>query len=98
MQKLIAALTATALSLVLSGSVWACNSLSDGEVTKIDAKQGQVTVAKADKVITFQPGEKTAVTLNGKKVSIAELKSGDKVSVDYEAANDVLKISATREG
>jgi hypothetical protein len=98
MKKFIAILAAIALSLTITGNVLACHSLSDGEITKVDTKGGEVAVAKADKSITFKPSEKTAVTLNGKKVTLGDLKAGDKVNIDYEAANDVLSITATREG
>ena len=96
MKKWIAGL---GLGLLLSGSsAFACNTLNDGEVTKIDAKQNQVVVAVADKTQTFTTATKTKVIINGKEASLADLKAGDKVSVDYETNDDVLSIKATREG
>ena len=98
MNKWIAGLSGMAAGLLLSGSVFACNTLNDGEVTKVDSKQNQVVVAKGDKTSTFTTASKTKVLINGKEASLADIKAGDKVSVDYETADDVLSIKATREG
>ncbi len=96
MKKILAGLAGAALGLSLSGSAFACHKLSDGEVTKIDSKSNTVVVMAGKAEKTFTAGEKTKVLINGKAGSLADIKTGDKVSVDYEAANDVLSISATR--
>ena len=95
-KSLIAGISGLALSLMLTGSTFACHRISDGEVTKVDSKSNTVVVSanKAEK--TFTVAEKTKVLINGKAGSLADLKTGDKVSVDFEAANDVLSITATR--
>ena len=78
---------------------------SSGEVTKIDpAKKSLVIAAECScgsgKMIemSFKLTEKTRVLLNGKDAKLADLKDGDQVDVDYETADDVQKVSATREG
>ena len=96
MKKLMAGVAGLTLGLMLSGSAFACNKLSDGEVTKIDSKSNTVVVMAGKKEKTFTAGDKTQVIINGQKGSLADLKTGDKVSIDYEAANDVLSITATR--
>ncbi|MGH7215372.1 MAG: hypothetical protein ACREIT_11470 [Tepidisphaeraceae bacterium] len=99
MRKLIAGLSGMALGLALTASsALACHTLSDGEVTQINADQNKVVVAKGEATTTFTTATKTKVVINGKQGSLADLKAGDKVTVDYEAANDVLEIRATREG
>jgi Cu/Ag efflux protein CusF len=97
MRKFLAGLSGAVLGLMLTSSAWACHSLSDGEVTQIDTEAKQVVVAKGDKTHTFTTADKTKILLNGEEASLADLKAGDRVHVDYEAADDVLKIVASRE-
>ena len=98
MRKLIATAAAVALGLMLNTSVFACHYLNDGEVTKIDGDKKQVVVTKGQKQHTFTTADKTKVTINGEKAALADLKSGDKVTVAYESSSDVLEIKVTREG
>src|SRR5436309_2577813 len=100
MRKLITGAAGMAFGLMLSGSVFACNT-SNGEVTKIDAKSNTIAVAQdccgsGDKNLTFTIKPTTKVLINGKEARLADLKTGDKVRVDYEKSDDVLSINATR--
>jgi len=97
MRKLLAGLSGMAMGLMLTSSVWACHTISDGEVTKIDASSNTVTVVKGAESHDFTTADKTKILINGKQATLADVKAGDKVHVDYEAANDVLKIAVTRE-
>jgi len=97
MKKWTLGLSGMALGLMLTGSAFACHKINDGEVTKIDAAKNSITVATASKEKTFTTGDKTQVTIDGKEGSLADLKAGDKVDVDYEAADDVLAIKVTRQ-
>ena len=78
---------------------------SSGEVTKIDASKKSLVIAAectcgSGKMIemSFKLTDSTKVLLNGKESKLADLKDGDQVDVDYETADDVQKVSATREG
>ena len=47
--------------------------------------------------MVFKLKKDTKILINGKNASLADLKAGDKVKVDYEQFDDVLKISVTRD-
>src|SRR5512132_228391 len=103
MRKLITGAAGMAFGLLISSSVFACNT-SNGEVTKIDSKSNTIAVAAkeccgsgGDKTMTFTLKNSTKVLINGKEACLADLKQGDKVRVDYEKTDDVLSINATRE-
>lgn len=97
MKKILSLTTlALALSASLATHALACNSLDDYNVKAINADKHQVTVAKGDTTQTFTTADKTKVTLDGKTASLSDLKSGDKVHIDYESNTDVLSITATR--
>jgi len=98
MFKFVSTVAAFGLGLAISASAFACNTLSDGEVTQVDPSGNKVTVVKADSSKTFITASKTKILINGQEATLADLKAGDKVSVDYETADDVLSIKATREG
>jgi len=98
MFKFVSTMAAFGLGLGLSASAFACNTLSDGEVTQIDAGSNKVTVVKADDSKTFITASKTKIEINGKEATLADIKAGDKVNVDYETVDDVLSIKVSREG
>src|SRR5207249_8147980 len=97
---LIAAIT---LSLFIGRPAMGCDQ-SSGEVTSVDTAKNCLVIAAecscgSGKTIetTFTLKESTKVLLNGKEAKLADLKTGDKVDVEYEETGDVIKISATRE-
>ncbi|MBC8109221.1 MAG: hypothetical protein H7Z14_21725 [Anaerolineae bacterium] len=107
MRKWIGTIAAAAMGFGLSASAWACNT-SSGEVQQINADartvamtkstsscDGSETDSKANQMV-FKLKKDTKVLINGKEATLAELKKGDKVKVDYESMDDVLKISVTR--
>jgi len=91
--------------LVSTSSAYACNT-SSGEVTKIDADKHTVVISASsdgcssgcDKTesTTFTLKKETKVLINGKQASLADLKAGDKVKIDFEKSDDVLAVNATR--
>lgn len=59
-----------------------------GEVTKIDAKSDTVVVKDASsekeaKEVEVTVDAKTTITIDGKDAKLVDLKSGDKVTVEY---------------
>lgn len=91
----ILCLSVLALGLGLSAQTFACETLDDGYVSQIEGTK--LIVAKGDTKTTFTTADKTTVTINGKAAALADIKAGDKVTVDYESATDVLAIKVTRE-
>jgi Cu/Ag efflux protein CusF len=104
MRKWTMTLAAAAMTLGLTASTWACNT-SNGEVLQINAdnrtvamtKGGSCESSKAANSMVFKLKKETKILINGKEASLADLKAGDKVKVDYEQLDDVLKISVTRD-
>ncbi len=103
-------IAAAALSLGLSASAWACNT-SNGEIMTINADARTVAMSKsaggsccednsseaASNKMVFKLKKETKILINGKEARLADLKAGDKVKIDYERLDDVLKISVTRD-
>jgi Cu/Ag efflux protein CusF len=50
---------------------------------------------KANQVV-FKLKKETKILINGKDATLADLKAGDKVKVDYEQLDDVLRVMVTR--
>ena len=101
---ILGSIAAGALGLGLSASAWACNT-SSGEVLNINAdartvamtKGGSCAESKAANSMVFKIKKDTKILVNGKEATLADLKAGDRVKIDYEQLDDVLKISATRD-
>jgi hypothetical protein len=98
-------LLAIAILCLLGSSPAFAHDQSSGEVTKIDTSKKSLVIAAecscgSGKLIemSFKLKDDTKVLLNGKEAKLADLKNGDQVDVDYEAVDDVQKVSATREG
>jgi hypothetical protein len=101
--KLLAAAAGVGLSLTLSASAWACNT-AEGAVAKIDTQGSTLLVHKTKDCcgggvedVKYTLKKDTKITLNGKEASLADLKAGDKIKIDYENPNDVLALKVTRE-
>jgi Cu/Ag efflux protein CusF len=104
-------LISTVGTMMLTVSAFACSHMPSAIVKKIDLEKKIVVVAAAEKsdlekkavveasekTHTFTTGDKTKFEVNGKEAKFADLKDGDKVSIDYESTTDVVKISVTRE-
>lgn len=98
------ALAGAAMGLGLTASTWACNT-SNGEVLRIDTDArtvamstgGSCSMSKEANSKTFVLKKETKILINGKEATLADLKAGDKMKVDYEKLDDVLKISVTRD-
>ena len=95
--KRILCLACVCFALCLAAPAFACNTIDDASISKIDASKKTVVVTKGEKQQTFTTADKTTVTINGKAATLADLKAGDKVTVDYEAADDVLAIKVSRD-
>lgn len=95
--KRFLSLASLALILCLTAPALACHTIDDGYLSQVNTQNKQVTVTKGDAKHTFTAADKTVVTVNGKAATLADLKAGDKVTVDYESATDVLAIKVTRE-
>src|SRR5262245_874300 len=97
MTKLLAAIAGFGLGLSLTASALACYT-DDGELYSMNKDKSQVTMktagSKEEKTFTLK--KDTKISLNGKEVALSDLKSGDKVVIKSEAADDVLEIIATR--
>jgi Cu/Ag efflux protein CusF len=101
----LGSIAAGALGLGLSASAWACCNTSSGEVLNINAdartvamtKGGSCAESKAANSMVFKIKKDTKILVNGKEATLADLKAGDRVKIDYEQLDDVLKISATRD-
>jgi Cu/Ag efflux protein CusF len=109
MRKWIGSIAAAAMGLGLSASAWACNT-SNGEVLQVNTDARTVAMSKsggsccdegtsASKAnqMVFKLKKDTKILVNGKEATLADLKTGDKVKIDYERLDDVLKISVTRD-
>ena len=102
MSKWIMALSVLAIGLMFSSRALACNSTS-GDVAKIDASKATLVVYKSGccsegktSEMTFVLKKDTKVLVNGKPATLADLRAGDKVKVDYEKSDDVLAVNVTR--
>jgi hypothetical protein len=95
--KRLLCLACVCFALCLASQVYACNTIDDASISKIDSSKKTLVVTKGDKQQTFTAADKTTVTINGKAATLADLKAGDKVTVDYEAADDVVAIKVTRQ-
>src|SRR6476619_6432503 len=78
---------------------------SAGEVETVNtSKQTLVLSTECEcgsgKIIqmTFTLKDSTKVLLNGRESKLADIKHGDKVEIEYEQIDDVVKVSATRDG
>ena len=108
MRKWIGTIAAATMGFGLSASAWACNT-SSGEVQMINADARTVAMTKSEgscneggsaadsKAMVFKLKKDTKILVNGKEATLADLRKGDKVKVDYESQDDVLKISVTRD-
>lgn len=97
MKKILLGLATTAFAAMFSASVFACDTAS-GALTKVDTGKNAV-IMKGEccgSEMTFTLKKETKITLNGKEVKLADLKSGDKLQINYEKMDDVLSIVATR--
>lgn len=102
MSKWITVLAAVTIVFAFTGTAMACNETS-GEITKIDSAKYMLVMNKSDccpttAEMTFVLKKDTKVLVNGKAASLADLRAGDKVTVAYEKSDDVLSVSATRQG
>lgn len=95
--KRLLCLAVVCFVMSLSSNLFACYTIDDASISKVDSEKKTLVVTKGDKTQSFTTADKTTVTINGKSASLADLKEGDKVSVDYEAANDVLAVKVKRD-
>ncbi len=96
MRKLLAGVAGVVLAMSLNASVWACNN-SEGDYYSVNTESNELVMKLAcgtEQKFTLK--KETKITLNGKEVSLADLKSGDKLKIAHESATDVLAVAATR--
>ena len=100
MHRWIGTIAGFGVGLTLSASAWACNT-AGGEVTKVDAKGNTLVMNKTccggSEEMRFTLKKDTKVLVNGKEATLADLKSGDKITIDYEKTDDVQSIRVTRD-
>lgn len=78
---------ALALNVVMAGSVWAQAALTDGQVTKIDASAGKITIKHGPmKKFDMEEGM-TMVYRVQDPAMLTTVKAGDKVKFDAEHVN-----------
>jgi Cu/Ag efflux protein CusF len=101
--KLLAAAVGAGISLTVSASAWACNT-AEGAVAKIDTQGSAVLVNKTSdccgggaEQVKYVLKKDTKITVNGKEATLADLKAGDKIKIDYEKLDDVLALKVTRD-
>ena len=83
------------LCVVLLSATSCSAATVSGVVAAVDADTGAFTVdAASKKGQEFTADDKTAVTLDGKKVTLAELAEGQRVTVTTTTAGKVTKIVA----
>lgn len=103
MSRWIMALAVVAMGLMFTGRALACDT-AEGSIAKIDSAKYQLVVNKAGCCagsggeMTFVLKKDTKVLVNGKSATLADLRTGDKVQVNFEKLDDVLSVTATREG
>ena len=96
--KRVSALAAAVLGLSLSAGAWAC-PMHGGKIVDINQETNRVVVVKGDDIASFRaPPGKATITLDGKEVSLSDLKPGDRINVNYDMNEDITKIQATRQG
>ena len=64
-------------------------SKATGEVVKVDKEENlivlQITLEEGViNQVTFKVTDKTSITINGEKKTLADIKKGDKASIDYQ--------------
>ena len=91
-------------ALLLGNSASLASDTTYGEIQKIDAATRKLVVAAececgSGKIIevSFTLKDGTKLTLDKKDAKLADLKTGDRVEVDYEELDDVTKVIATRD-
>jgi Cu/Ag efflux protein CusF len=87
----------TIAALAISTSAFACYHLNEAVVKQVDASNNTVVVDSNGTQKTFTTAATTKIQVNGKEAKLTDIKAGDKVNVDYEASNDVLLISVSRQ-
>ena len=100
MSRRIGTVVALAVGLVFAGRALACDS-ADGAVAKIDAAKNTLIVKGSccdQKEMAFVLKKETKIRVNGKTATLADLRAGDKVQVQFEKLDDVTSVTATREG
>lgn len=96
MNRFTASITAVALSLGLASGAWAC-PMHGGEIANINRDTNRIVVVKGDDMASFRADPaKTTITLNGKESSLAELKPGDRINVNFDMKEQITKIEAMR--
>jgi Cu/Ag efflux protein CusF len=89
-KKTIVALAVAGLSLT---AAYAETKLAEGEVTKIDAKQGKITVRHGPIPSLDMTEGMTMVFRVKQKEMLEAVKPGDKIEFDVERQNGVLTIT-----
>ena len=90
LKKTIAALAVAGLSL---SAAYAETNLAQGEVTKIDAKQGKMTVRHGPIPSLDMTESMTMVFRVKDKAMLESVKPGDKIEFDVERLNGALTIT-----
>ncbi len=103
MSRFISVFAALAVAFMFTAPALACDTAS-GEITKVDSGKHMLVVNKSGCCpssggeLTFVLKKDTKVLVNGKSATLADLRTGDKVQVNFEKLDNVLSVTATREG
>ena len=92
--SVIAVLAAVGFSTVAT----AC-PMHGGKIVDINRDSNRVVVVKGDDLASFRAEpSKIQITLDGKQATLADLKPGDKINVNYDMNDQITKIQAQRAG
>ena len=96
---MLAMAAALMLNLMAAGRVWAQAALTDGQVTKVDASAGKITI-KHGPMKKFDMDEGMTMVYRAQDPAMLQaVKAGDKVKFDAENLNGqfvVTKIQKTK--
>ena len=97
MKRIISAIAA--LATVSFATVAAACPMHGGKIVDINRDTNRVVVVKGDDLASFRAEpSKTQITLDGKQATLADLKPGDKINVNYDMNDEITKIQAQRAG
>ena len=93
------------ITLLLPTAALAEVNRSNGEIASIDLKENSIVVTSNDccgeghrvSDTTYALKPTTKIEIDGKSAKLSDLKSGDRVQIDYETTEEVVKVIVRRE-
>lgn len=91
--------TCAALAAMTIATVATACPMHGGKIVDINRDTNRVVVVKGDDLASFRAEpSKVQITLDGKKATLADLKAGDKINVNYDMNDEITKVQASRAG